>query len=146
MSRAVQPSRLLPKQMPCLASGRSSRVIALVLTIVLLSLADLYITLMYLHSGGMGEANPLARWIMGHGSPALLVAWKTATVAVASLLLYRHRRNRTAEFGAWVCLLILVWLTMRWAQYSDEVHRLTPQIHTIGATEQTRWVTMTPTP
>src|SRR5262245_60304192 len=71
-STCPQRSSCSPKQMPGLAHGRPCRVVALIITIVVLSLADLYITLMYLHSGGLGEANPVARWIIGQGSLTLL--------------------------------------------------------------------------
>lgn len=124
--------------------GRTCRVIALIFTIVLLSLADLYITLIYLHSGGMGEANPVARWIMGHGSPTLLAVWKLATVLLAGVILYKTRRTRTAEIGAWVCVVLLTWLTIRWVRYSDEVGAMTSQIQNLSEVEHSRWVTMTP--
>lgn len=124
--------------------GRPCRVVALIFTIVLLSLADLYITLLYLHSGGMGEANPVARWIMGHGSPGLLILWKLGTVATAVTLFYLTRRTRAAEVGAWFCVVLLTWLTIRWHRYSEEVPQLIPTIHTLGEHESSRWVTMTP--
>ena len=136
----------LPKQTPGSARGRSCRVVTLIFTIVLLSMADLYITLLYLHSGGMGEANPVARWIMGHGSPSLLVAWKLGTVAVAVALFYWTRRTRTAELGAWFCVVLLTWLTIRWHAYSEEAPGLIPSMHTLGEHEPAKWMTMTPDP
>ena len=142
----LQGLRVSPKQTPGLAHGRPCRVIALIVTIVLLSLADLYITLVYLHSGGMGEANPVARWIMMHGSPVLLILWKFFTVGLAAAILYATRRTRTAEFGAWVCVLMLTWLTIRWASYSDEIKNMTPTMHVLAEHDQARWVTMSPTP
>src|SRR6266478_4968970 len=60
------------------AKGRSCRVIALLVAVVLMSLGDLHITLTYLTSVGMSEGNPLARWVMGYNNPGLLVAWKLA--------------------------------------------------------------------
>jgi hypothetical protein len=138
--------RASPKQRPGLAGGRPCRVTALIFTIVLLSLADLYLTLVYLHSGGMGEANPLARWIMGHGSPTLLILWKLATITVASAILYHTRRTRTAEFGAVACVMVLTWLTLRWGHYSDEIKNITGSLHVLVDHEHSRWVSMPTTP
>lgn len=143
MSCTLQRNLGLSEQNPLMARGRSCRVIALILTIVLLSVADLYITLVYLHSGGMGEANPLARWIMGHGSPVLLALWKFLTVGVAVAIFYKTRSTRASEVGAWACVLLLTWLTIRWGYYSDEITKITPTIHYLGEHEQSRWVTMT---
>jgi hypothetical protein len=138
--------RVSPKQTPGLSHGRPCRVIALIITIVLLSLADLYITLVYLHSGGMGEANPVARWVMEHGSAPLLVLWKLSTITVAGVILYSTRRTRTAEYGAWICVFLLTWLTIRWGSYSDEIQKISPNVHVLADYDSARWVSMTPTP
>jgi hypothetical protein len=143
MSCFAQRFLALPEQTPRAAGGRPRRVVALILTIVLLSLADLYITLVYLHSGGMGEANPVARWIMGHGSPVLLTLWKFATVGVAVAIFFLTRHTRAAECGAWACVMMLTWLTVRWCAYSDEVQKITPNIHYLADVEHSRWVSMT---
>ena len=124
-------------------SARARRVVALILTIVLLSSADLYITLVYLHSGGMSEGNPVARWIMGHDSPALLMLWKGLTVGIAVAIFYATRRTPAAEFGAWTCVLLLTWLTIHWASYSDAIRGFTPELDVLVQNHKhTRWVTM----
>lgn len=133
-----------PKQSPRFIHARPGRVVALATTIVLLSLADLYITLVYLHSGGMSEANPVARWIMGHGSAALLSFWKLATVAVAVLIFYNARHTRAGEIGAWSCALLLTWLTVQWISYSDEIHKITSTLHVLADHEHSKWITMSP--
>jgi hypothetical protein len=143
MSWFAQRNLGLSEQNPSRRRSRSCRVLALLFTIVLLSLADLYITLVYLHSGGMGEANPLARWIMGHGSPVLLTLWKLLTVGVAVAIFYKTRFTRASEFGAWTCVLLLTWLTIRWGYYSEEITKITPSMHTLAEHDPARWMTMT---
>ncbi len=122
--------------------ARPARVLVLIAATIILSLADLYITLLYLHSGGMGEANPVARWVIGFNMPALLVVWKVATVAVASGILYFYRAQRLGELGAWTCCLILVWLTLRWQTYHAEIPELTASLNAIHTYGSERWVQM----
>lgn len=140
----IQSTPDTPEQNTGTVRRRGCRVVSAIITIVLLSLADLYITLVYLHSGGMGEANPIARWIMGHGSPVLLILWKLLTVGIAGIILYSTRRTRAAEIGAWICVILLTWLTIRWVAYSNEIQHVTPSIHLLGDSEQAKWVSMTP--
>jgi len=121
---------------------REMRVLALAAVIVVLSMVDLYFTLLYLHSGGMGEGNPLARWLIAWDTPALLIAWKAATVGLAITILYSVRRQRLGELGAWTCCLILVWLTIRWDRYTYEVPQITSVLHAVSSMESTRWVRM----
>lgn len=103
--------------------GRIRRVLILLSVVVVLSLADLYLTVLYAaDAGGFPEANPLARAIMSTQSIPLLVAWKLGTVATAVGILYAIRRTRSAELGAWVCFLVLGWLTVHWGQYVAEAH------------------------
>lgn len=54
-------------------ADRSRRVISLTALIALLSLADLFMTLTFLRTVGMSEANPVARMVMSYGSPTYLV-------------------------------------------------------------------------
>jgi hypothetical protein len=91
----------------------------LLVAVVLLSLGDLYMTLVHVRSVGMFEGNPLARSVMSLNSPVLLSLWKLATIVAAVGILYWVRRSRQGELGAWLCLCVLTWLTLRWATYSD---------------------------
>lgn len=100
---------------------RNVRVIALLTAIVLLSLGDLYMTLVHVRTVGMFEGNPLARTVMSLNSPALLSLWKLATIVATVGILFWVRRTRQAELGAWLCLIVLTWLTLRWAMYSDAI-------------------------
>lgn len=121
-------------------SSRAARVSVLVGVIVVLSLADLYLTLLYLRSVGMGEANPLAHLIMTYCSVEALAAWKILTVVLASTILVKLRKVRSAEIGAWTCAIGLCVLTVHWYRYSREVSQLTPVIHAMASIESAQWM------
>lgn len=106
--------------------SRPSRVMILLSAVVLLSLADLYLTILFLRDGGgFPEANPVARSIMNLQSIPLLIAWKLSSVITTVGILSLIRRTRSAEVGAWVCFLVLGWLTVHWGQYVAEAHPTT---------------------
>ena len=123
---------------------RSARVVWLLCAIVLLSLADLQMTYVHLTTIGLGEANPVARLVMSAESPALLIAWKLASVGLACGIFYLGRRRPLAEIAAWFCVLVLVWLMLRWGAYSTEMARVCPNLHMVMQSEAGAWVTMRP--
>ncbi len=127
---------------PSLVRHRSTRVLGLTAAISLMSVADLVITLTYLRSVGMSEGNPIARFIMEHGSSSLLIWWKLASVSLACFILIYARKSRSAEVGAWICFAILVWLTIQWTTYIHEITKLTPALYTLTQAEAARWVTL----
>lgn len=135
--------RMVPAT-PRWLAARSHRVWLLTFTIALLSLTDLFITLTYLRSIGMPEGNPIARMIMSYNSPALLITWKLATIAVTSMIFILGRHRRIAEIGCWLCVCVLGWLTFRWIDYTHEVTKATPLIHVLAAGECGTWVKMEP--
>lgn len=137
----LQPEGMTCDALPWFHLRRPIRVLCLIFVIFSLSLADLYCTLIYLHSGGMGEENPLARWLMSTGSPVPLILWKLGTVGLACSILLFLRHKRLGELGALLCCMILVWLTFRWEEYSHEASNLTAVIHTVADTSP-RWVRM----
>lgn len=116
----------------------------LLLAVVVMSLADLYMTLLHMSSFGMLEANPLARHIIERGSPALLVLWKLATIAFAAGILFAARRTRIGEGAAWVCALVMTALMCQWVHYSSHVSGLTKEMSLIAASGDTRWVSFNP--
>lgn len=124
------------------ARRRAIRVVCLTFAMVLMSLADLQITMMYLRTVGMGEGNPVARFVMGHGSPALLVVWKCASVSLTALVFVRYRDRRFTEGACWFACLVLVWLLMQWTTYAEEAWRLTPALHSMPDTDSALWVRM----
>lgn len=98
---------------------RSRRVALLIAGIVLLSLGDLLITLTYLRTTGMVEANPIAAWLIRTtGSTAALVAYKLLTVGVCVGLLHRLRRQVEGEVAAWCAVVILALAAVQWYQYT----------------------------
>ena len=120
---------------------RSNRVVTLVGVVVLLSLADLYMTMMHLATIGMLEGNPLARWIMLNLDPSALVLWKSLTLLIAGAILIKIRHTRHGEVAAWICALILVWLMFRWYGYSHNLSMLTPdEMRLVTETNESQWV------
>lgn len=122
------------------ARQRPFRVSCLIVAVILLSLADLYITITYLRTVGMGEGNPIARYVIQHGSESLLIVWKCASVALASLVFFIHRDRKVVEVAAWFAFGVLLWLLIQWIAYSDEAWRLTPALHTLPDSESAMWV------
>jgi hypothetical protein len=125
------------------ARYRSCRVVAFLAVIVLLSLADLYMTLVHLLHFGMLEANPFARQVMEYGSPAALIIWKLVTVATAVGIFFWTRRRWAAEWGAAFCCLVLCWLTGQWIAYNLQVSSMTTELTTVQQIGEPRWVSMT---
>ncbi len=123
--------------------GRSCRVTCLLAGVVLMSLLDLHHTLLYLQTVGMAELNPLARWIIGFNSPAMLSGWKMLTVGVACGAIMIARHTRLGEFGAWVAFLILAALTVRWWMYSELMLTMPVLDFTQLVGTNPRWVVMT---
>lgn len=123
--------------------SRGRRVNLYLIAIVLLSLADLAMTLDHMKGPGMYESNPLARLIMHWGSPASLAMFKCMTLLLGCWLLWRTRQSRAAEFGAIICLVALTWLMLRWNHYSDQMSELTPHLAEIRAYHNNTWVSVT---
>ena len=102
-----------------LRDQRAERVIWLLGGVILLSLADLFLTLTYLTTVGMSEGNPIAFWLLqSTGSVWPLALYKGLTVAICVTLLYRNRHRRQSELASWCAMMILVTLTIWWNQYS----------------------------
>ncbi len=100
--------------------ARGRRVMVLLGAIVILSLADLAVTLGHLQSIGMAEANPVAAYLIRvTDSPWALVAFKVLTVAVCVALLYRARRHWQGEVASWLALSILVGVSVLWHYYAE---------------------------
>ncbi|MEZ6235318.1 MAG: DUF5658 family protein [Phycisphaerales bacterium] len=67
-----RPARPRKSRLP----GRPTRVAALIITILFVSVADLILTLTFLTSVGMAEANPLARKVFATNSVPVVVGFK----------------------------------------------------------------------
>ncbi len=100
-------------------STRPRRVTVVLLAIVILSAADLAVTVVYLKTTGMMEANPIAALLIEHTRSAwVLAAYKIATVGLAVSVLYRLRRHAAGEIAAWCGLAALVVVAFMWSGYS----------------------------
>jgi cytochrome bd-type quinol oxidase subunit 2 len=108
-----------PFQKKIALKQRAERVTWLLGGVVLLSLADLFLTLTYLTTVGMSEGNPIAHWLLETTDSVWpLAVYKVFTVAVCVTLLYRNRDKRQSELASWCAVLILVTLSIWWNQYS----------------------------
>jgi hypothetical protein len=126
------------------ARARALRVALLVVVCVLISLADLEMTLLFTQSVGMVELNPIARLVMATDNPLAVIAFKVVTMSFGLGTLYWHRRRPYAEYGAWVCFLTLVWLSARWFSFTHIVENYTPEHFEHMAAADHRFVIMSP--
>lgn len=122
--------------------GRSIRVTCLVIACLAMSAADLIMTLTHATMIGFAEANPIARMVMDSGSTGLVTAWKIATLTVAAGILFGLRKTRTGELGAWLSVVILLWLMARWSVYNDHIQLLTSELARGAAASNVAWVHM----
>jgi|GEM_PF-2674585 len=123
---AVAMAATLPTQpgmAPQRLARRDVRVVLLVTLVLLMCSVDLAVTLNYLTTAGFNEANPLARWIMEFNCAWVLAAWKLLLMAITGGLLIFTRKHLSGEIGAWLCLVVMIWLMVRWHAYSDSAHR-----------------------
>jgi hypothetical protein len=124
-SRQNRPGRFVDNE-TWISFWRSRRVAVLVAGIILLSLADLVITIAYLRANFMFEANPIAaHLIRSTQSPWALAAFKMATVGICVFLLLKLRRYRAGEVAAWCAVGILAVMSVMWNRYAaiiDEPH------------------------
>lgn len=112
--------RIDVSEIQCTGSGRERRVLLLLAGVILLSLADLLVTLMHLQSIGMVESNPLAAYlIQATDSPWALAAFKGLTVIVCVALLYKARHHLQGEIASWLAVSILVGVSVMWHYYAE---------------------------
>ncbi|MGQ0626694.1 MAG: DUF5658 family protein [Phycisphaerales bacterium] len=119
---------------------RALRVGLLILAVLLMSIMDLSLTLTYLRGPGMGEGNPIARWVMSANCGWALTAFKMGLVGITCIILWVARRRASGEVAAWACALILVWLTFQWKAYSDAMPGLTCVIPEMAEAGHPDWV------
>lgn len=121
--------------------SRCRRVLLLSFLIVALSIADLWITLTFLHTVGMEEMNPVASFIIRNQSPLGLVLFKFGSMmaCVSLILLVRHRFQ--GEMAAWTAAAILTALTIRWSDYTAEAIRMQDTVSIMEAQNAGTWLT-----
>lgn len=99
--------------------NRSIRVTGLIVATALLNAMDLGLTLSHMRGAGFFEQNPIVVWLaQATDSWCAIAAYKLITVSICAGVLYRLRRHRAAELGAWICLLVLVALSIQWMRYN----------------------------
>ena len=130
---------------PATCSSSAPRVLVLVAVIVALSIVDLCFTINWATSVGMVESNPLARSLMRSADcPWVLALWKVLTAGLGVGIFIATRRRWQAEVGAWLCALVMVWLTVRWLQYNAYMTDLTSALDTLQGAFPDKYVLMTP--
>jgi hypothetical protein len=121
--------------------GRSRRVALLILAIVILSVADLVVTLAYARSGGMMEANPIALYLAKvTRSMWALAGYKFLTVGMCTAVLYRLRQYPISEVAAWAAVLILTAMSFMWHTYSKQVDTTAEMCLARGGTQNDHWL------
>jgi Domain of unknown function (DUF5658) len=125
---------------------RSWRVVALLVAVALMSLGDYFMTLEHLRGPGLVEGNPIARFIVNHGSGFSLGLYKFGTVGVAIGILYYHRRQRIAEGASMAAFTLLMALCVQWIIYSNELSALAQESDWNGQIGDPRLVSLEETP
>jgi hypothetical protein len=141
---ALQVSFWQPISEACTPRSRSQRVAILLFATVLMGLADLSMTLTFVTTVGMVEANPIARLVMQLNHPGAVVLWKLATMLLGIGVLYWARRHRGAEIGTWVCFVAMAALSFHWLTFAGQVSAMDADYATLAAADDPRWISITP--
>lgn len=102
---------------------RATRVLLLLGTALIVSVADLIMTLKFVTSVGMIEANPIARWIMRSGDATTLTIFKMALTLASLGTIFYFRKKRSAEVAAWIAFAIMLALSFRWFNFVTAVEQ-----------------------
>lgn len=98
--------------------ARSHRIICLIAGIWLLNAFDLMFTILAHQQGLLQEENPLARYMLRHGTLPLIL-FKSGLVMIGSYPLLRFRRARITELGSYVILVAYAFLAVHWSTCYD---------------------------
>lgn len=98
--------------------ARSHRVICLVIGIWVLNGFDLAFTILSHNLGMLSEENPVARVMLGYGTPSIIL-FKIGLVLIGSYPLLRFRTARITEMGAFVILIAYAALGVHWKECYD---------------------------
>jgi len=101
-------------------AARARRVVLLVVVIWIVGLFDLALTLLAEQIGGFVEANPIVARITHIWG--LLAAFKLFTLAFASAIFIKYRRERFTEWGCWGMCIVHVLLALLWLRYYAAFH------------------------
>lgn len=95
---------------------RPVRVAALLAVVFVLSFFDLALTHTQVERGNFLEVNIVAAGAIHHGLGGM-AAYKAALLGFGAWIIYRYRRHRAAEAGAWVLAVCHVALMFWWQHY-----------------------------
>lgn len=123
-------------------ASRPLRVVALTAVSILLSLADLAMTLEHMLGVGLLEQNPLARSLANWGDAYALIGLKVASVAVFVSIAIGLRKRVQGEILAWIVAAMLIGLMLQWTGYNASVHQITPYLGHFQADPPAAWVTL----
>ena len=140
----ARPNYWLPVSQAWTPRTRGQRVTILLAATCLMGLADLALTLTFVTTIGMLEANPLARYVMEHNSPSLVVLWKLASMTLGLGILYWARRSRGGEAGTWVCFAVMAALSIHWFTYTGAVAAPDSDYVPMAAMDDPRYISITP--
>jgi hypothetical protein len=120
----IGPSRAssmtLPASLRWLCDARSRRAGAMLGTLWVLALADLFFTI-WAHRFprfAFGEMNPIAAAMLGKGLVTSLVIYKLTVTLFAHDIFWRLRTNRRAQLALLAMVIVYVMLAVRWSEYT----------------------------
>jgi hypothetical protein len=96
-----------------LLGRRSYRVLAALAAVWVLSCFDLTLTIWAQADGVLDEQNPVARFLLAYG-PGAVLAFKLATLSVASFVMYHYRAQRFTERALLVVLVAYAVVAIQW--------------------------------
>ncbi len=108
--------------------------------ILVLSIADLVLTLTYVMEIGLIEDNPIARLVLQTGGPVLLVVAKLSSVGFTIGVLFWARKRGIAEVAAVIGAVVMIWVTGRWVGYIEASVHLTATIEEMEHHSQGAWM------
>ncbi len=121
---------------------RSRDMPRLLMAITVLSLVDLGVTLGFMTTVGMYEANPLVSLLTRCAYPAAaIVLLKLVSTGVSVGILHWLRDTGSARLVAWLLLGVLAWLMVHWVRYSVVVSAVGP-IGLENVTGANGWVSL----
>ena len=142
LSPAYGPAESPRDSGPILGLPRGRRVIYLLTAIVLMSLADLAITLEWVTQVGLAESNPIARWIIAQGSITLLTVWKLVTIVPAVVVFAALRDRPVAEVGSLIAFGVMATVMLHWFSYQGDLHTLTMALPAFEQGADHRWIVL----
>ncbi len=132
----------LPEAVVRRIPGRSRRVVVLLGVILVLGLADLVLTLIYVMEIGLIEDNPIARLVLETGGPGSLVVGKLASVGFTIGVLFWVRTRGIAEVAAVFGAVVMIWVTARWMGYIETSAHLTASLEEMEFHSNGAWMSL----